>query len=181
MSTLGENLRAHQRRILRTHPELAEFRGAAVLVPVLGDELVFTQRTANLSQHSGQISFPGGRIDADDADARAAALREADEEIGLPPASVEVLGELDDIPTPTGYVITPVVGAIAAAPAWRPNPHEVAEIFTVPLARLRAVEEISGQIERWGVVWPMVVYPVDGRRIWGATARMIQLLLALMP
>jgi 8-oxo-dGTP pyrophosphatase MutT (NUDIX family) len=185
MNDLKDRLRARARTSLRHHAELAEHRGAAVLVPILrGDALLFTQRTTTLSQHSGQISFPGGRADASDRDAAATALREAEEEIGLPPASVEVLGELDEIPTPTGYLITPVVGLVAEPPAtWRPNPAEVAEVFTVEIARLRdpAVLERGGQIERWGVVWELIAYHVDGRRIWGATARMVSILLELLP
>src|SRR5207245_6296875 len=109
------------------------FRPAAVLVPLVaragGLALLLTERTADLPSHAGQVSFPGGKMDAADADAAACALREAEEELGLPAHSAEVLGGLDDVPTPTGFVISPVVGLLATDPPLRPNPAEVAASF----------------------------------------------------
>lgn len=181
-----ERLRARLAARAPARIELDGFRPAAVLVPLVGRgaapeelRLIFTLRHHDLRSHSGQISFPGGKVDAGDADRAATALREADEELGIPPRAVRVLGELDDVPTPTGFVITPVVGWIAEAPPLRPNPVEVAEAFEVPLARLRApgVFEAQGEVERWGRTYQLVAYKVDGRNIWGATARMLWMLL----
>jgi len=116
------------------------FRPAAVLVPLLqrpdGPTLLFTRRTTRVPQHKGEISFPGGGAIAGE-DAVAAALREAREEVGLDPASVEVVGILDDLPSVSYYVVTPVVAAIAAPPAaFQPEAFEVLEPFEVPLGRL---------------------------------------------
>jgi 8-oxo-dGTP pyrophosphatase MutT (NUDIX family) len=116
------------------------FRPAAVLVPLLhrpeGPTLLFTRRTDRVPTHKREISFPGGGAEAGE-DARAAALREAHEEVGLDPASVEVLGVMDDLPSVSYYVVTPVVAAIAEPPrSFRPQAFEVLEPFEVPLARL---------------------------------------------
>jgi 8-oxo-dGTP pyrophosphatase MutT (NUDIX family) len=158
-----------------------------VLVPlfVRGGELTvtLTLRSADLRAHSGQWSFPGGRVDDADLDVPAAATREAEEEIGLEPSAVHVLGLLGDVPTPTGYTITPVVGWIDPPPAaYRPNPIEVTEIFELPLSRLRqpGVVETMGEIARWGKVFRMLAYRVDGRNIWGATARILSELLEVL-
>ena len=95
--------------------------------------VLLTQRTEHLKSHAGQIAFPGGKIDPDDADAVAAALREAEEEVGLPVEGVQVLGKLPSYMTGTGYRVTPVVGILSPDVNLLPNPNEVAEVFTVPL------------------------------------------------
>ncbi|MBI4511169.1 MAG: CoA pyrophosphatase [Deltaproteobacteria bacterium] len=157
---------------------------AAVLVPLFlrGDELrlVFTERSAHLRSHSGQISFPGGKCDDGDADAVATAIREADEELGIDPTSVHVLGILDDVPTPSGFLIAPVVALLNPAPGcYRPNRAEVAEVFEVPISTIadRTVFEEQGVVERFGFKFQVYSYHVVGKRIWGATARMVHQLL----
>ena len=101
-----------------------------------GSTVLLTQRTDHLTDHPGQISFPGGRVEAGDADATATALREAQEEIGLGAAHVEVLGSLPTYTTGTGFIVTPVVALVRPGFALQPDPFEVAEVFEVPLAFL---------------------------------------------
>jgi 8-oxo-dGTP pyrophosphatase MutT (NUDIX family) len=151
---------------------------AAVLVPVVlgqnGLNMLLTRRTSHLQVHAGQISFPGGRLEIDDPDAAAGALREAEEEIGLRRQSVEVIGRLDTYVTRTGFEVTPVVGLVTPPIELRPDPFEVAEIFEVPLDfvvdprnRERRSREFNGvQREFWAI-------PYRDYFIWGATAGMI--------
>ena len=151
---------------------------AAVLIPVIahpqGLTVLFTQRTPHLRSHSGQVSFPGGRAEPGDASAEFTALREAEEEIGLSPTVVEVLGRLPDYRTRTGYRVTPVVGLLMPPIAFRPDPHEVAEIFEVPLVflldernRQRRTREFQGQQVGY------YVFEYEEKVIWGATAGML--------
>jgi len=165
-----------------------EARRAAVLVPLLVREgelrAILTLRSTGLRSHSGQWSFPGGSIDEGDADALAAALREAEEEIGLDPAAVEPIGLLDDVPAGSGFVITPVVAWVEPPPAaYRPNPDEVSEVLEVELARLAApgVLELGDEILRFGRSLRMLSYKLDGRNIWGATARILSELIEALP
>ncbi len=159
---------------------------AAVLVPLLavdGDlHLLYTRRAASLPHHQGQVAFPGGAIDPGDADPVAAALREAQEEIGLDPARVRVLGALDDIETVrTRFVITPVVGFVPQPPPWRPSPGEVDAIFTVAVHRLEAPTTARREVWDFGEArLPVDLYAVDGHVIWGATHRITARLLALL-
>ena len=151
---------------------------AAVLLLVVNhaDEptVVFTQRTAHLADHAGQISFPGGRVEEGDEGPAGTALREAREEVGIDPAGIEILGELPDYHTSTGYRVRPVVGWAEPPVAWSPDPHEVAEVFEVPLAFL--LETANHRYEsafykgRLRHYWAM---PWQGRFIWGATAGML--------
>ena len=136
--------------------------------------MLFTQRTTHLRSHSGQVAFPGGRAEPGDASAEFTALREAEEEIGLRPESVEVLARLPDYRTRTGYVVTPVIGLLTPPLALTPDPNEVAEIFEVPLAflldernRQRRTREFQGQTVGY------YVFEYQGRVIWGATAGML--------
>src|SRR5262249_29823872 len=131
---------------------------------------------------AGQVAFPGGKLDDEDADASACALREAAEELGLASGVAEILGGLDDVPTPTGFVITPIVALLASSPRLSPNPAEVAATFYAPLATLRdpAALEVRGVREFLGVTYEMLAYHVDGHLIWGATARMVKQLLDLL-
>ena len=116
----------------------ADLIPAAVLVPLVmhtaGVTVLLTQRTANLRHHPNQISFPGGHIEADDASAEAAALREAEEEIGLHEADVQIVGRLAQYQTGTGFEVTPVVGLVEPRFSWRLDETEVAEVFEVPLS-----------------------------------------------
>ncbi len=161
---------------------------AAVLVPVVmraTPTLLLTQRTAHLPTPAGQIAFPGGKMDAEDATPTHAALREAWEVVGLAPAAVEVLGLLPQYTTGTAFVITPVVGLVDPAAAIAPNPHEVAETFEVPLdylmnpAHHRLHEWIwEGRLRRWYSM-PYQDGPAE-RYIWGATAGMLRNLYRLL-
>lgn len=160
----------------------ASAQQAAVLLPlVLRDEitLLLTQRTPHLSTHSGQIALPGGKLDRCDADATAAALRETHEEIGLAPERVEVLGTLPTYRTGSSFIVTPVVALVQPGFVLQPNPHEVADVFEVPLSYLmnpahhrRHAFELAGVLREW---YSMPYQ--DGaheRFIWGATAGMLR-------
>jgi 8-oxo-dGTP pyrophosphatase MutT (NUDIX family) len=151
---------------------------AAVLVLVVDHEtdptVVFTQRTAHLADHAGQISFPGGRVDEGDETAEHTALREAQEEVGLDPGRVEVLGRLPEYHTSTGFRVTPVVGWAVPPLQYQPDPHEVADVFEVPLAFLLDTRNhryetafYKGRLRNY---WAM---PFGERFIWGATAGML--------
>jgi 8-oxo-dGTP pyrophosphatase MutT (NUDIX family) len=154
---------------------------AAVLVPLYLDagalHAVFTKRRDDLSRHAGEISFPGGRQDSPDEDLRRTALREADEEIGLPPDAVELVGALPPQGTfVTSYKIHPFVGIIEPGLAWTPQPTEVEEVLELSLADLVSGFEMKRLIRR-GVPIRTPAYTVDGNLIWGATARIVQNLL----
>ena len=170
--------------------ENREPAAAAVLIPlVMRDELMLllTQRTSNLSTHSGQVALPGGRTDATDVDASDTALREATEEVGLPRSHVEVLGTLPIYVTGTAYSVTPVVALVTPGFVLQPNPGEVADVFEVPLAYLmnpanhrRHAVEFDGITREW-LSMPYLdtlVRQENGRMperfIWGATAGMLR-------
>ena len=153
-------------------------KDAAVLVPLYGDPLtaVFTERRDDLTHHAGEISFPGGRQDEPDEDLRGTALREAEEEIGLPPAEVELVGALPPVGTfVTGYRIYPFVGMIKRR-AWTPQESEVAQVLEFSLRDLLAGHEMKRLIRK-GVPIKTPTYTVDGHLVWGATARIVQSLL----
>lgn len=162
---------------------------AAVLVPlVLRDvpTVLLTERTATLSAHAGQIAFPGGRCDFGDADAVATALREAQEEIGLPPQVVEVLGVLPVYVTGTGFAVTPVVALVPPDLPWRLSPHEVSSVFEVPLAFVLDPANHHRHRQCWQGQWRQwfaMPYQQGGdppRYIWGATAGMLRNLYRLL-
>jgi len=152
---------------------------SAVLVPLFGwperPGLIFTERRADLRSHAGEISFPGGRRDEGDADLLATALREAEEEIALTPDSVELAGALPPTSTfATGYLIHPFVGIVAEPPDLdlEPNPDEVETVLAFTLDALRDSYEIRRLVRRKiGIHTP--TYEVEGRLIWGATARIV--------
>lgn len=151
---------------------------AAVLVPLVdrseGMTVLLTRRTDHLHDHAGQISFPGGRIDAGDTDAIAAALRETEEETGLDRRHIDLIGALDTYVTRTGFEMTPVVGLVRPGFTLSPDTFEVAEIFEVPLAFF--LEPGSRRLEsrEWqGKRRYFYAYPYQGYYIWGATAGML--------
>jgi 8-oxo-dGTP pyrophosphatase MutT (NUDIX family) len=155
---------------------------AAVLIPLYLDRgalhAVFTKRREDLSHHAGEISFPGGRQDSPDEDLRVTALREAEEEIGLPPKEVELVGALPPVGTfVTNYKIHPFVGVIKPGHAWTPQPTEVDVILELSVPDLIAGHEMR-RLVRKGVPFKTPTYTVNGQLIWGATARIVQLLLA---
>lgn len=164
----------------------AEKTASAVLVPLLAvdDEpsLLFTRRSQLLPHHQGQVAFPGGRHEDDDADLAATALREAEEEIGLATSDVRVLGAIDDIETmSTRFVITPFVGVVPHPYTFRPCAREVDAIFTVPLRALQAPG--AERREMWdfdGRRIPIDTFPVEGHVIWGATQRITRNLLHVL-
>ncbi len=161
--------------------ETFKLRDAAVLVPVVddGDEahVIFTLRTATLRKHSGQIAFPGGAIDAVDASAEQAAVRETEEEIGLDGSYVETVGRLPVYLASTGFRITPVLGIVKRGFELKPNPDEVADVFEVPLSFLmdpgnhtrdkRMVDGLDRHFYR---------VPYETRMIWGITAGIVRTL-----
>ncbi|ARU05661.1 CoA pyrophosphatase [Comamonas serinivorans] len=185
-----EALRRRFTRDLSWTPEIrretqftqAEAAPAAVLVPIVmrpQPMVLLTQRSTKLSKHSGQVAFPGGRVDPGDASIEDAALREALEEVGLDPARVEVIGALPSYTTGTAFVVTPVVGLVKPPLDLRINPQEVDVAFEVPLAFLmnpanhRHHEYVADGVRR---SWLSMPYMDDGheRFVWGATAGMLR-------
>lgn len=148
---------------------------AAVLIGVVGENVVLTKRASHLKHHPGQIALPGGKLDVGDADAAAAALREAHEEIGLAPATVDILGELPAHETVTGYSIKPVIAHIIRDFQATPEAGEVAEVFRVPIAHLLDPGNYRIEGRRWrGVRRRYFVVPYGPYYIWGATARILK-------
>lgn len=138
---------------------------------------VFTRRRTDLRRHAGEISFPGGRRDPEDADLAETALREAEEEIGLPRTQVSLLGELPPVSTfVTNYVIHPFVGLIPTGLHWEASPTEVDAVLELPLDALRAGRTRT-RMERRGISFETDAYIVDDHLIWGATARILESLL----
>jgi len=160
-------------------PAPETWRPAAVLVPLVrreqGMTVLLTQRTDDMPSHAGQIAFPGGRQQAEDADAVATALRETEEEVGLARRFVEVIGPVDLYRTGTGYEITPIVGIVTPGFTMRADPREVADVFEVPLAHF--LDERNHRID--SRVWQgrerrYYAMPYGERYIWGATAGMLK-------
>jgi 8-oxo-dGTP pyrophosphatase MutT (NUDIX family) len=150
---------------------------AAVLIPVTDRAepgVILTRRTETLSNHAGQIAFPGGRIDSGDSDAIAAALREAEEEIGLLRNRVGIVGEVDRYRTTTGFEVTPVIGVVPPDLVFTPAVAEVAAVFEVPLDfLLDSGNHTEASVEWQGRNRHYYEIQYDGHRIWGATAAMI--------
>lgn len=180
MTSLDALARALSARTPRTLPTEGKRTAAVLLALVPRDEawhVLLTRRTETVEHHKGQISFPGGMIDPGDADPVAAALRETDEEVGIPSSQVRVLGRLDDFYTvATPFHVTPIVGTIEGPFAPRPNPHETAEVILAPLREL--LDPFRWRQENWkGVL--VSFYDVAGVTVWGATARILDQFLAI--
>jgi 8-oxo-dGTP pyrophosphatase MutT (NUDIX family) len=159
-------------------PPGVDLTGAAVLVPLVdhptGMTVLLTQRTAHLADHAGQISFPGGRIEPSDEHPVGAALREAEEEVGLPASCVDIVGRLDTYVTGTGFEIVPVVAIVRVPFPLHPDPFEVAEVFEVPLAFLIDPSNLQRGSREWqGTTRSFFALPYENRYIWGATAGML--------
>lgn len=189
------NLEAHalRARFAANHAWLPELRKelkfverepahASVLIPLVQREqlqVLLTLRPTHMNSHSGQIAFPGGKADPEDADAVATALREAQEEIGLPPELVEVIGSMPIYTTGSAFIVTPVVALVNPAFVPTPNPEEVADVFEVPLNFLMNPANHRHHNVEWGGqqrTWLSMPYQDAGeeRFIWGATAGMLR-------
>lgn len=153
-------------------------RPAAVLIPLIesqrGIQVVLTKRTQHLRHHAGQICFPGGRQEPEDADLKATALREYEEELGVSTEGIDIVGQLPDYPVISQFIIRPYLGFLPNEPKWNPDPGEVADIFTVPLHHLLSQEQhYAYKVERfiYDKIW---FIPWQQRVIWGATAGIIR-------
>ncbi len=175
LETIRQKLSSRQRIILSP----AEHKQACVMFTIVHKEntlhLLLTKRTDTVEYHKGQISFPGGMVDDGDHSPEHAALRELEEEVGIPSSSVTILGTLDDIHIPTGFVVTPFVGYIETLPELHTNKDEVAELLFIPLEKffdpsLRRTE----MRELQGVTRQIFFYDVWKEPVWGATAHIIK-------
>jgi 8-oxo-dGTP pyrophosphatase MutT (NUDIX family) len=155
----------------RSYPE------AAVLVPITRSdepEVVLTLRASDLSTHGGEVAFPGGRRDPGDRDLIHTALREAEEEIGLPPGLVEIVGPLSSLVSRHGIQVTPYVGVVPDYVEYKPNDAEIAAVFSVPLEFFRTdPREMTHRIDYRGESWYVPSYTYGDYRIWGLTAIMV--------
>lgn len=174
LDELLQRVRGHRPRNTEStqcHPE------AAVLVPLTRSddpELVLTLRASGLSTHGGEVAFPGGRRDAGDPDLAFTALREAEEEVGLPPGLVEMIGPLSPLVSRFGIRVTPWVGVVPDYVEYRPNDSEIAAVFAVPLRFfLETPREVTHRIDYEGRSWYVPCYQYEGFKIWGLTAVMI--------
>jgi 8-oxo-dGTP pyrophosphatase MutT (NUDIX family) len=179
-------IRARLAPVLDRAPRVSaapDARPAAVLIPILAStsepRLVFTRRTDTLSRHAGEISFPGGLLDPGE-DPAEAALREAEEELGIAPDDVELLGALEPVHTRvTGVLIVPFVGLLWRDPRFTPNAAEIAEVLEYPLADLAARAEVR-EFEHEGRWFQTNVFDMDGNVIWGATGHILQVFLDVL-
>ncbi len=179
--SIKEKLARYRRRVIIRDSLIR----SAVLVPIIktanGLELLFTKRTESVEHHKGQISFPGGSFDPADRTSSDTALRETFEEIGLSPASVSLLGTMDDLQTPTGFVVTPVIGYIENLPPLHLNSQEVAQVILIPLEKFfDDSHRRSSFMERDGTKIEVFFYDVWNEPVWGATALFVKKLVDLL-
>jgi 8-oxo-dGTP pyrophosphatase MutT (NUDIX family) len=168
----GESTAALQRYLAGPHERAAVLIG--LIERATDIHVLLTRRAEHLAKHPGQVAFPGGRIEADDSSAEAAALREAHEEIGLRPDRVELIGRIQDHITGTGFIVTPFVGFIPPGFVARPDPEEVADVFEVPFAAMMAPDGLQPCTERrLGTRLRGYELRYGGERVWGATAAML--------
>lgn len=174
LDELLHRVRGYSPRLLGTDGDFPE---AAVLVPITrsdAPEVVLTLRASGLSTHGGEVAFPGGRRDPEDPDLIRTALREAEEEIGLPPGLVEVVGPLSTLVSRHGIQVTPYVGLVPDFVEYQPNDGEIAAVFSVPLAFFcEDVRETTHRIDYQGHSWYVPSYRYDDYKIWGLTAIML--------
>jgi 8-oxo-dGTP pyrophosphatase MutT (NUDIX family) len=187
-ASLSQKLRERPRQ----RWEIEGFRESAVLLPLVlpspdnepslhaEPEVLFIVRTASMPTHAGQVAFPGGKREVSDHSLDHTALRETQEELGILAEQVELLGQLDDMPTPMGFNITPVVGLVRGPLRLTPNQGEVADTFTVPLFELPRLYREAGKAEWKGHLYTMHEFSHPKYRIWGATAAMMLQLLFLL-
>lgn len=169
-----QRVRGYSPHLLEPEGRLPE---AAVLMPITrgeSPELVLTLRAIGLSTHGGEVAFPGGRRDPEDADLLSTALREADEEIGLAPGIVEVVGPLSSLISIHGIHVTPYVGIVPSYVDYRANDAEIASVFSVPLSFFCEVPpDVTHRIDHRGSAWYIPSYRYGEYQIWGLTAMMI--------
>ena len=176
-------IRVPLRELLSQHPKVAvdlpDFTPAAVLLLLYPKDgqyhLALTRRTSHVEHHKGEVSFPGGALHDEDGSLMEAALRENEEEIGVPAAVVEVVGELDDFPTYTRYVITPFVGVATQGLSFAPSPIEVDKVLEVPLSALLVQGALRERVrERGGITIADYVFEYEEDVVWGATGRILR-------
>lgn len=171
------------RQALADHPcrrlECGALRPAAVLLLFYpapeGETILFTRRSEHLPHHAGEISFPGGRSENNDGDRLATALRETEEEMGIAPDDVTVLGRLDDFISVYGYHVVPFVGTIPAGYPYRVNHREIAEVIELPVAQL--ADPTIYHTEDWehgGRFFPVCFFTLEGHRVWGLTGAILR-------
>lgn len=188
MPQFSDGTLARLRELLARRPaveiEAPQFRRACVLIPLIHDRgswsLVFSRRSLNLAAHSGQIAFPGGAAEAGES-LDAAAIREAEEEVGIGRESVELIGRLDDLITNSGFLVAPFVGIITARIEYVLQESEVAEVFEVPLEALLDVAQPEVRYVSFrNKSYPAYFYNYEHYEIWGLTGRMLKAFLDLV-
>ncbi|SDH60895.1 CoA pyrophosphatase [Pseudomonas panipatensis] len=179
LDELRQRIAAHIPENLKSDQSLPE---AAVLLPITrSEELVLTLRASGLSTHSGEVAFPGGRRDPGDVDLIHTALREAEEEIALPPSLVDVVGPLSTLVSRHGIQVTPFVGFVPDFVEYKPNDGEIAAVFNVPLAFFRDdPREMTHRIDYFGRSWYVPSYRFGEYKIWGLSAIMVVELVNLL-
>jgi len=182
LENLRRLLNAYSYSVISDFPDFAR---AGVLVPLFpsanGISTLLTKRTDLVDTHKGQIAFPGGMRDKEDVDSIATALRETKEELGIDSSHIEILGTLDELPVPSRFIITPVVGFISQLPPISAHSVEVAEVFEAPLAFFADSSNVwTEEREFQGQKRTVWFYSYNGRVIWGATAAIIRNLLSVL-